>query len=88
MEGIGNLLSNIQNRTKQKTATYKWQDDVLEIIKLLDLPKRIHWILWRAAKVRGQQQINCILADIKQGDLNFKSDLAKEKYFKMLLKKE
>ena len=78
------LFSVIQSKKieKKKSATYRWQDIALETIKELRLDKKDHWLVWRLYKLKGEQALNSLLGEIRQGEIKGNPII----YIKWLLK--
>ena len=81
MESLFNLLQSKQIE-KKKTATYRWQEVALEIIKELRLEKKDQWLVWRLYKLKGEAILNSLLGEINQGEIKGNPII----YLKWLLK--
>lgn len=81
MQGIQSILKD-RGQQQEKHAKYRWQDVALEIIKELRLEKKDQWVVWTLYKRKGEQALNSLLGEIKQGEIKGNPII----YIKFLLK--
>lgn len=80
MESLFNLLQT--KREVKKAPKYSWQETCLEIINELKLEKKDQWLVWRLYKLKGEQALNSLFGEIRQGEIKGNPII----YIKWLLK--
>ena len=68
MESIQTILQSKQICI-EKPCKYRWQDTAMDIIKELELEKKDQWIIWTLYKRKGEQALNSLFGEIKQGEI-------------------
>ena len=81
MESLSNILK-YKPQEQKKAPKYRWQDVALEIIKELRLEKKDCWVVWTLYKRKGEQALNSLLGEIRQGEVKGNPII----YIKYLLK--
>ena len=68
MESLFNIIK-AKPKVETKSTKYKFQETALEIIKHLNLQGKDRGLVWALYKRRGEQALNSLLGEIKQGEV-------------------
>jgi len=68
MESLFNIIQS-KPKVETKAPKYKFQDTALEIISTLKLSKPNQGLVWALYKRKGEQALNSLLGEIRQGEV-------------------